>query len=86
LDGLATPGVDEQEGNPVSWDKTCDGEDEVSDTNVLEVLINVTRRRLGSSGVTKVDGGQNNGAVIESDLRWISDKKSGEYGMNIRRE
>ena len=48
------------------------------------------RGRLGSSGATKVDGGQDNGAVkaqaVESNLRWISAKKCREYGVNPRRE
>jgi len=35
LDGLAAPGVDEEEGDPVTWDKTCGGEDEIADTDVV---------------------------------------------------
>ena len=41
LDGLATPGVNEKEGYPITWDQTRHGEDKVADTNIVQVLIHV---------------------------------------------
>jgi len=39
LDGFAAPGVDEEEGDPVPWDETCGGEDEISDTDVVQIVV-----------------------------------------------
>ena len=70
LDRLAPPGVDEKEGDPVSGDETSDGENQVTDRDVVQVVEDL----LGSSGVwrSEADGGQNDGRVetetVESDL------------------
>ena len=40
LDRLAAPSVDEQEGNVVPWDETRDRKDEVSNADVVQILVN----------------------------------------------
>jgi len=47
LDRLASPRVDEQEGDPVSRNETGDGEDQVADGDVVQVVVDL----LGSGGV-----------------------------------
>ena len=47
LDGLAAPRVDEEERNPVARDETGDGEDDVSDRDVLESLPSLLSSRAG---------------------------------------
>ena len=50
LDGLAAPGVNEEEGCVVAWDETCSGKDEVPDADVLEVDVDglcALNRRAG---------------------------------------
>lgn len=48
LDWLASPAIDEKEGDPVAGNDTCSNEDHVSDGNVVEVLVNGggTRQRF----------------------------------------
>jgi len=41
LDRLATPGVDEEEGGVVTGDETADSEDKVTDSDIVEGLLNV---------------------------------------------
>ena len=71
LDGLASPRVDEEEGNPVPWDETSNGQDQVTNANVPQVGVDFPRSRGGWSAET--DGGQNDGRVetktVESDLK-----------------
>ena len=43
LDGLAAPGVDEEEANPVAGDKAGSGEDEVADADVVHVVVDALR-------------------------------------------
>ena len=61
LDRLAAPAVDEKEGDPVSRNETGDGEDQVTDGDVVQVVVDL----LGSSGVwgSETDGGQDDGGV-----------------------
>ncbi len=40
LDGLATPGVNEKESNPVAGDQSCNGQDQVTNTNIFQVVVN----------------------------------------------
>lgn len=40
MDGLATPFIDENESNPVSGDQTSNGQDEVTDANVNQAVVN----------------------------------------------
>lgn len=71
LNGLATPAVDEDEGNPVSGDETGDGEDQVSDTDVPEVVEDL--EGPSAAGSSETDGGQDDGRVktetVESDIK-----------------
>lgn len=39
MDGLASPLVDEEEGDPVSGNETSGRQDQVSDADVVEVVI-----------------------------------------------
>ena len=72
LDRLASPSVDEKEGDPVSGDETCDGEDQVADGDVVQVPVDLE----GSIDVcwgSETDGGQDDRGVeteaVESDLK-----------------
>ena len=40
LDRLASPGIDEKEGDPVPRDETSDSEDQVTDGDVVQVIVN----------------------------------------------
>lgn len=39
LDGLASPGVDEEEGEVVARDQTANGKDQVTDADILQVVV-----------------------------------------------
>ena len=71
LDGLSSPTVDEDEGNPVSRDETSDGKDQVAKGDVPQVVIDFVRSGEGRRSET--NGGQDDGRVksetVESDLR-----------------
>ena len=79
LDRLASPGVDEEEGDPVSWDETGDGEDQVTDRDVVQVVKDLFRS--GRVWGSETDGGQDDGGVetktVEGDL-------NGRWGVNRR--
>ena len=72
LDRLAAPAVDEEEGHPVTGDETCDGQDHITDANVLQVGVNLQGTSKALVGRTETDGVKNNGRVetkaVESDL------------------
>lgn len=72
MDRLATPGINEEEGNPIPRDKASNGENKVSDANVVEALVDIERSTLGGSTATKANGGQDDRAVeteaIKGDL------------------
>lgn len=72
LDGLATPGIDEEEGNPISRNKAGNGENKVSNTNVVESFVDIERGVCGGSTTTEVNGSQDDRAVetetIKGDL------------------
>ena len=72
LDGLAAPGIDEEEGNPISRNKAGNRENKVSDTNVVESLVDVERGTCGSRTATEVNGSQDDRAIeteaIKGDL------------------
>jgi hypothetical protein len=61
LDGLASPRVDEGKGDPVPGNETSDGEDQVTDGNVVQVVEDL----LGSGGFggSETDGRQDDGGV-----------------------
>lgn len=59
LNGLATPAVDEDEGDPVSGDETGDGENQVSDADVPEVVEDLVGS--AAAGSSETDGGQDDG-------------------------
>jgi len=61
LDRLAAPGVDEKEGDPVSRNETGNGENQVTDGDVVQVVEDL----LGSGRVrgSETDSGQNDGGV-----------------------
>ena len=63
LDGLAAPAVDEEEGHPVTGDETGDDEDEVTDSDIVEILVNGkgTSHVLARSAETNC--GKNDGGV-----------------------
>lgn len=71
LNGFAAPRVNEEEGNPVSWNKTCDGEDQISDTDVPQVVEDLGRS--GGAGGSETNGSQDDGRVeteaVEGDLK-----------------
>jgi hypothetical protein len=70
---LAPPDVDDEEGSPISRNETGDGEDQVTDGDVVQVVVDL----LGPGGVwgTETDGGQDDGGVetktIESNLNGV---------------
>jgi hypothetical protein len=72
LDGLATPGIDEEEGNPISRNKAGNGENKVSDTDVVETLVDIERGTCCGRTATEVNGSQDDRAVetetIKGDL------------------
>ena len=72
LDGLAAPGVNEEEGCPVAGDETGDDDDEVTDGGVPEVLVDGSGTSKGLVGSTETDGVEDDGVVktetVESNL------------------
>jgi len=70
LDRLASPRVDEKEADPVSGDETCNCEDQVTDGNVVQVVVDF--ERSGGCWGSETDGGQDDGGVkpetVESNL------------------
>jgi len=70
LDRLASPRVDEKEGDPVSGDETCDSKDQVTDGNVVQVVVDL--EGSGRCWGSETDGGQDDGGVkpetVESNL------------------
>jgi hypothetical protein len=72
LDGLATPGINEKEGNPVTGDKPSNGKDDVSDTDIVETLVDIESSAFLCGRSTEFDGTQDDGAVkskaVERDL------------------
>jgi len=91
LDRLASPRVDEKEGNPVSGDETCDGEDQVADGDVVQVPED-PEGSLDVCWSSETYGGQDDGGVetetVESDLKGGSTGKSDKLGerKGVRRE
>ena len=73
LDGLAAPGVDEEEGSPVAGNETGDDDDEVTDGDVPEVLVDGSGTGERLVGGTETDGVEDDGVVetetVEGDLR-----------------
>ena len=63
LDWLTAPTVNEEEGSPVTGDETGDDEDEVTDSDVVEILVNGkgTSHVLARSAETNC--GKNDGGV-----------------------
>ena len=71
LDGLASPNVDESEGDPVSGDETGDREDQVPDGDVVQVPVDL-EGWVANRWSSETDGGQDDGGVetktVEGDL------------------
>ena len=89
LDGLAAPGVDEEEGSPVSGNETGDDDDEVADGDVPEVLVDGSGTGERLVGGTETDGVEDDGVVetetVEGDLRkWsrLASKRGFEGGIS----
>jgi len=40
LDRFAAPRVNEEEGYPVTWDETCNGEDDITNAYAAQVVVN----------------------------------------------
>ena len=85
LDRLASPRVDEKEGDPISGDETGDREDQVTDADVVQVPIDLE----GSADVrwgSETDSGQDDGGVetetVESNLNGGSTGKSEKWREN----
>lgn len=59
LDRLASPSVDEEEGDPVSGDETSDREDQVADADVIQVPVDLegSARCWGSETNGRQDDG-----------------------------
>jgi len=86
LDRLASPKVDEKEGNPVSGDETSDRKNQVADGDVPQVEVDL----FGCSafgGRAKTDGGQDDGRVktetIESDVESEPGPGSAEQYLSV---
>ena len=47
LDWPAAPAVDEEKREVVAWNQTRHGEDDVSDGNVVQVMVDTLRREGG---------------------------------------
>lgn len=77
MDWLATPGINKQERNPISRNKTGDGENQVSNANVVKSLVDIQRRAFGGSTATEVDRRQDDRAIqtesIKGDLEICQD-------------
>lgn len=73
LDRLATPGIDEEEGNPVSWNEASDGEDQVTNANVVQVVVDT----LGTLGDRRTeancskDDARVQSKAVESNLAYM---------------
>ena len=63
LDRLATPAVDEEEGRPIAGDETGGDEDHVTESDVLEVGVDLETTRESRRRRAKTDGLENNGRV-----------------------
>jgi hypothetical protein len=74
LNGLASPGVDEQESHPVSRNKTGHREDEVTDANVMEILVD-------SEGAFGKRSAEANG--LENDRRVEAESVEGNLNENM---
>ena len=85
LDRLASPRVDEKEGDPVSGDETSDSEDQVSDGDVVQVPVDL-ERSVDVCWGSETDGGQDDGGVeseaVESDLNGGLTAKSDKLREN----
>lgn len=66
LDGFATPGIDQQEGSPVPGNETRNRENEVSNANVVQSLVDIERGISGSSAATEINSSQD-GRAIETE-------------------
>ena len=77
LGRLAAPGVDEKEGDPVSGNETSNGENQVTDGDVVQVVVDLS----GTSGVwgSETDGGQNDGGVKPETIEGnLNDRVNGQ--------
>ena len=52
LDGFTTPGIDEQESNPISWNQAGSGKNQISLANVVEVVVNSLNTLCGGGSET----------------------------------
>lgn len=72
MDGLSTPGVDEEESRVITGDETGDGEDNVSDGDVVQVLVDLGGFRESLGRRTEADGVQYDRGIeaetVESNL------------------
>ena len=70
LDGFTSPRIDEKEGNPVSGDEAGDSKDQVTDGDVVQVVVDTLAS--GTTLGSETDGGQDDGRVksktVESNL------------------
>ena len=90
LDRLASPRVDEKEGDPVSGNETCDSEDQIADGDVVQIPVDLE----GPGDVcwsSETDGSQDDGGVesetVESDLKGRFNGQSGQVERKrVRRE
>jgi hypothetical protein len=74
LDGFPSPFIDEEKGGPVSGNETTDGEDDVTDRNVFQVLGDLFRSRT-RRGRSESDGGQDDrGVQTETVESYVQDE------------
>jgi len=70
LDGFTTPGIDEQESSPVSWNQAGSGKNQISLANVVQVIVDSSNTLC--DGGSETDCLENDSGVetktIEGDL------------------
>jgi len=85
LDRLASPRVDENEGDPVSGDEAGDSEDQVTDGDIFQVVVDL--EISGGSWGSETDGGQDDGRVksktIESNIESKPRPGSSEQNLSV---